>query len=241
MADTLIWAHRGDSVNAPENTLPAFASAIDARADGIELDVRRTRDGVVVISHDVSADRCSDGKGRVCDLTLAELRGFDFSHGKNMGYPVRIATLEEALALVKPSGLLLNIELKGDGPEDAGLIQAVLELVSAADMGGRVVYSSFEMRQLAALRERDTGARIAILFDIGSRAPWGAARELKAEAMHAPAIRLRTRSFIDRCRTESMNVRVWTLDRPQGMRRALALGVDGIITNDPRGAMVVRG
>ena len=119
---TKIFAHRGASGYAPENTLEAFALAMDIGADGIELDVQMTKDGEVVVIHDETINRVSDGKGRVKDYTLVQLREFSFDNHMECYGHVSIPTLKEVLELVRPSKMDENGNLlvsdfgrKGDG------------------------------------------------------------------------------------------------------------------------------
>ena len=104
---TKIFAHRGASGYAPENTLEAFALAMDIGADGIELDVQMTKDGEVVVIHDETINRVSDGKGRVKDYTLVQLREFSFDNHMECYGHVSIPTLKEVLELVRPSKMPL--------------------------------------------------------------------------------------------------------------------------------------
>lgn len=112
MKQVKVFAHRGASHYAPENTLPAFALAAEQGADGIELDVHLTKDGELVVIHDEKLDRTTNGTGWVKDYTLAELKTFCADNHLS-GYPdARIPTLREVLELIRPTGLLVNIELK---------------------------------------------------------------------------------------------------------------------------------
>ena len=108
----LIWGHRGASGYAPENTLPAFKMAADMGADGVELDIQMTKDGVIVVCHDETIDRTSSGKGWLKDFTFDELRRLDFSNGNTAYEGVQIPTMEEVFDLLEPTGLLINIEIK---------------------------------------------------------------------------------------------------------------------------------
>ena len=112
MKQIKIYAHRGASAYAPENTLPAFQAAMEQGADGIELDVHLSRDGELVVIHDEELDRTTNGTGLVKDHTLAELKKLCADNGMSGYGDVRIPTLQEVLELVKPSGMLVNIELK---------------------------------------------------------------------------------------------------------------------------------
>lgn len=107
-----IWAHRGASAHAPENTLPAFELAVEQGADGVELDVHLTADGHLVVTHDETIDRCSDGTGAIASLTLEQLRAFDFSAGWEGFAGTRIPTLREVYELLHPTDLTINVELK---------------------------------------------------------------------------------------------------------------------------------
>ena len=109
---TKIFAHRGASGYAPENTLEAFALAMEMGADGIELDVQLTKDGEVVVIHDEVIDRVSNGKGLVKDYTLVQLRKFSFDNHMEGYENISIPTLKEVLELVKASKMEVNIELK---------------------------------------------------------------------------------------------------------------------------------
>ena len=140
---TKVFAHRGASGYAPENTLEAFALAGEQGAQGIELDVQLTKDGEVVVIHDETIDRVSTGKGAVRDYTLEELRRFSFHNHKKEYEGVQIPTLREVLEQVKPGGMEVNIELKTGIYWYPGLEEKTVELVKAAGMENRVIYSSF--------------------------------------------------------------------------------------------------
>ena len=138
-----VWAHRGVSAHAPENTLPAFAAALEMPVEGIELDVHLTADGVAVVCHDERIDRTSDGSGSIADMTLGELRAFDFSQVEGKDFAAfascRIPTLDEVLALAAPSGKRVNIELKTDENPYPGIEETVLGIIRAHGMEDRVV------------------------------------------------------------------------------------------------------
>ena len=108
-AHPLIWGHRGASGHAPENTLPAFKMAADMGADGVELDIQMTSDGVIVVCHDETIDRTSSGAGWLKDFTFDELRRLDFSNGNSAYEGTKIPSMEEVLDLLDPTGLTINI------------------------------------------------------------------------------------------------------------------------------------
>ena len=118
-----IWAHRGSSAYAPENTLEAFALAAEMNADGIELDVHLTSDKKLAVCHDERIDRTSDGSGRIADLTLTEIQRFSFNAGFGETYKnVMLPTLEDVYKLIAPSALTVNVELKATGDEFLKLV-----------------------------------------------------------------------------------------------------------------------
>ena len=109
---TKVWAHRGASAYAPENTLEAFLLAAEQGADGVELDVQLTKDGEMVVVHDEEIDRVSDGSGFVKDYTLAELKNLNFNKTHLEYQNVKIPTLREVYEALKPTGMTINVELK---------------------------------------------------------------------------------------------------------------------------------
>ena len=114
----LVFAHRGASAYAPENTLPAFALAANMNAFGVELDVHRTKDGQIAVIHDERIDRVSDGTGKVSELTLEELRQYSFRAGFGDRFgQVDIPTLDEVYELLGPRGLYVNVEIKDSGTD----------------------------------------------------------------------------------------------------------------------------
>ena len=139
---TKIFAHRGASAYAPENTLEAFSMAMEQGADGIELDVQLTKDGEAVVIHDETIDRVSDGKGYVKDYTLKELKAFSFNNHMETYAGTRIPTLQEVLELVKPGEMKVNIELKTGIFWYPDIEEKVLEIVTKNEMESRVIYSS---------------------------------------------------------------------------------------------------
>ncbi|MDE6182363.1 MAG: glycerophosphodiester phosphodiesterase, partial [Eubacteriales bacterium] len=143
MINTKIFAHRGASAYAPENTMEAFKLAIKQNADGIEIDVHLTKDNHVVVIHDETIDRVSNGKGFVRDYTLEELRQFSYNYNFNQYENVKIPTLEDVLELIKPTNLILNIELKTNFLWYENIEEIVLSIVDKFEMQDRIIYSSF--------------------------------------------------------------------------------------------------
>ena len=150
----MMAAHRGDKDCRPENTLPAFRHAIELGADGIETDIHQTKDGILVMMHDHDVDRTTDGHGRVCDMTLEEIKKLDAGIKKGEEYRgTRVPTFEEFLDLVEPyPDLLLNLELK-DYPNVEGDIcystaDKLIEAVERRGMGERIMINCFSWKVL---------------------------------------------------------------------------------------------
>ena len=161
---TEIFAHRGASGYAPENTLEAFRLAMEQGADGIELDVHLTKDGEVVVIHDETLDRTSDGQGKVRDYTLEELKKFSFHNHIEKYKGVQIPTLKEVLDLVENSSMKVNIELKTGIYWYEGIEEKTMEIVKNKKMEGRVIYSSFNHYSIQKILEQDIHAETAYLF-----------------------------------------------------------------------------
>ena len=229
-----IWAHRGASDVAPENTLPAFELAVRRGADGIELDVQRTADGHLVVCHDETVERTSDGQGAIVDLTLAQLRSLDFSAGMD-GFPgTRIPLLAEVLELMRPTNLLVNVELKDSEEAYPGMADEALRLAADLGMSERVLWSSFNHQTLRAIRDADPDARTGVLVVEPLVDIWHYAERLGAQAVHPYFRSLRFMpDAVDRCHAGGVQVNVWTVNTPEQLADMTALGVDAVISNVP--------
>jgi len=228
----LVFAHRGASAYAPENTLPAFALAAEMKAFGVELDVHLTKDGKIVVTHDGEISRVSDGTGKIADYTLAELRKFNFGvkwadkYGK-----VDIPTLDEVYELLAPTGLYVNVELKAGGE---AFVKKVYDCAAAHQMTERVLYSSFNHWNLTDMLAYDGDAFVAPLYGtdivkpIDYAALWGA----KAIHPHYHQI-LNHPEILTRAAETGIRVHPWTVDDPTAIRTLKNLGIDAVISNTP--------
>ncbi len=229
-------AHRGASGTFPENTLSAFRAAIDADAAMCELDVQLTRDGAVVVIHDDTVERTTDGKGEVAEMTLAELQRLDagarFRNGAVKGE--RIPTLDEVFA-VTAGRCGLNIELKAGGLE-----HQVAQIMQARDAFGDSIVSSFDLEYLKKIQQLHFNIRIALLAD---EKPVDLM--INAVAMRAHAINPRwdmvTADLCKAAHERSLKVYTWTVDADARMRALMECGVDGIMTNYPERLRTVLG
>jgi glycerophosphoryl diester phosphodiesterase len=241
----MVFAHRGGSRLAPENTIAAFDRAVAEGADGLELDVRLARDGEVVVCHDATVDRTTDGSGPVASMTARELAaldaGYHFSdgdgsrafRGKGIGIPTlrQIATRYRAQRLV--------VEMKEDNP---ALVHAVLDVLRAADAIARTCLGSFHLAALEEARRVEPGVatsaaqrevRWALYRSWVGLFP----RTVPYSAVQVPerreATQVVTPRFVRAAHRAGVEVHVWVVDEPADMQRLLSWGVDGLITDRP--------
>lgn len=233
MNKTLIWAHRGASGYAPENTLEAFQKAIDMEADGIELDVQMTKDGRLVVIHDETINRVSNGKGLVKDFTYEELIQFNV----NKKFPelgkVKIPTLEEVYLLLKDTKLYINVELKNGIIFYENLEEKVLELTSKMELCDRVIYSSFNHYSVLKLKELDPLVKTGFLYEDGYLDMPEYAKKHHVEALHPALYNLQYPNFIKDCKSRGIDIRVWTVNKVEDMKKLFKHEIQGIITNYP--------
>lgn len=222
----LVIAHRGASGHRPENTLPAYELAVELGADMIEVDLHRTRDGAVVVTHDEDL-RGLGGAGEIADATLAEVRALDAGGG------AQVPTLAELLDGFG-SRIALNLEIKrGTRADYPGIEEVTLAAVEGRGLLGRTLFSSFYDPVLARLRALSARARIGLLISRRFPDQWAVrARRLGAEALH-PELALVTGELVRAAHGEGLAVHVFTADAPDDLARLVDLGVDGIFTNHP--------
>ncbi|MEL7609426.1 MAG: glycerophosphodiester phosphodiesterase [Bacillota bacterium] len=237
---TQVYAHRGASGYAPENTIAAFRRAIDMGADGIELDVHLSRDGRLVVIHDETVDRTSNGRGYVRDKTLKELRELDFSFGVDGFAGEKIPTLEEVYALLTPTGLKINVEIKSDIVLYPGIESALVELQKQAGMAGRILYSSFNHYSLRTLRSFDPGCKIGLLYSGILADPWVYAKYMDANALHPQFRALLMPGLFENCLKEGLELNVWTVNTPEYLEKCIGAGCTAVITNYPDVARGIR-
>ena len=232
-AEPVITAHRGDSIRAPENTLAAFSAAIAAHASFSELDVQRTRDGLVVVLHDGDLMRMAGDPRKIGELTAVELATIDV--GRKFGAAFRgehVPSLEAVIALAR-GRMKVNVELKYNGP-DPGLAAAVVEVLRRNNFLDQVVITSLSaaaLKQIKAIEPRLTTGMI-IAAAVGDVARADADFLSLNSARATPAV-------IGRAHAAGKQVHVWTVNRAEVMLRMIERGVDNIITDDPALALRV--
>jgi glycerophosphoryl diester phosphodiesterase len=229
----IVFAHRGFSSIAPENTMIAFEKALGFGATGIELDVQLSRDGEVMICHDEKLDRTTNGHGLLVQYTRAELQQLDAGSWFSPHFAgVRIPTLMEVLELLQGRSTILNIELKTGIVDYPELEESVLELTHRYGMHERTIYSSFNHYSMKKLKEVDATARIALLYIAGLYEPWQYAKQLGADAIHPLYYNIRP-ELVTLSHSVGIKVNPYTVDQESDLKRMVQCGVDGIITNYP--------
>ncbi len=235
-----VWAHRGASGYAPENTMEAYILAHQYGADGIELDVQLSKDDELVVIHDEKIDRTSNGKGLVRNYSLRQLRSFTYNRTKPEHVRAPIPTLREVLAYVSGTGMMLNIELKTGLYFYPGIEQKTVAMVKEFGMSDRVIYSSFNHYSLRTVREIDPDAQIGLLHDVGFIDVPEYAVKLGANALHPRWQCLMYPDYLEGCRRNNIQINTWTINKEDLMRQMCEAGVHAIITNYPDRAIQVR-
>jgi glycerophosphoryl diester phosphodiesterase len=241
-------AHRGASALAPENTLEAFRTAVEAGAGGLELDVHLTSDGQVVVIHDETVERTTDGTGAVAGMTLEELRMLDAGHNFSpeggsaspyRGQGLRIPTLGEVFR--EFPGVVVNIDMKADRP---GIEAVVLGVLREGSAGGRVLVVSSSRGAVGRFR-RISGGSVSTGASRWETGVFYVLSKLRLERLLRPAydalqvplwhrgIPLVSRRFLEAAHASGVRVDVWTINAADEMHRLLDLGVDVIMTDRP--------
>ena len=248
MKTPLIIGHRGASAVAPENTMAAFRAAIVAGAEGIEFDVRLTRDGVPVIVHDSTLRRTAGLAARVADLDWAELKHVDvgswFTRGGNSFPNETIPSLEELLTLFESNDLLIFLEMKCESrSEHLALAEACCRLLNDHSLKERVIVECFDLSALTIVKNIDPEIKTAALFEpafsMSDQRILDKATEAGASVL-APHHRLARQSLVEKAKLAGLQVVIWTVDDPSWITRARSTGIDALITNDPAAMLAHR-
>jgi len=263
-ARPLVFAHRGFGDLGPDNSLYAVERALDAGVDGVDLDGQLTKDGELVIFHDLSVDRLTAGTGRVRDKTLAEMLALDL--GPKYRSPVQgayVHTFEDFLEKVKGRGKILMVELKVPGPGHTGIEERAVEIIRKHDAHRDVVLSSFNPLVLWRVKRLDPAVRTALIFmdtnwnpelmaeikpeDLVNL-PWPLRQEWIRRAVRKivrPDL-LSINHEVDEAVTSRLIAKgwpafIWTVDEEPAIRAALAKRPYGVISDQPVRARQVRG
>ncbi len=224
-----IFAHRGASAHAPENTIAAFELAREQGANAIELDVKLSADEIPVVIHDSTVDRTTNGSGSVANLPLASLQELDAGDGQ------RIPTLDEVFAAVGQD-LYINVELTNYGTPNDALIDKVVAVIEKHALQERIIFSSFFAKNLIRAGQLLPNTPRGLLALPGVLGFWARAFGFRAkdyQAIH-PSIRNVNGKMIARAHQRGQRVHVWTVNAADEMRQLAAWDVDGIFTDDPK-------
>ena len=239
----IIFAHRGASAHAPENTLAAFELAVQQGADGIELDAKLTADGKVVIIHDPTVERTTGASGRVKDMSLVELRSLDVGNFFSEKYQnEKIPTLEEVFEAVGKR-TFINVELTNYSSPRDHLVESVCALVKKFGLQKRVLFSSFLPSNLSHARRYLPDVPTGLLALNGLLGLWSRSFGFafgKYDALH-PNIKNATQQQIYFAPRLKKRIHVWTVNTEADLRRLFKWGVDGVFTDDSQLALKVRG
>lgn len=220
MNKVFIIAHRGALAYEPENTLRAIKRALDFGADFVEVDVRLSRDGHVVVIHDERVDRTTNGRGYVKDMTLDQLRRLDAGFGE------KTPTLEEALDTVKERAILI-IEIKV--PE---VVEKVVRTLEEKGMTGEVIVSSFYQGAVKRVKNLNPKIKTGIIYSFRPLKSDRLATEVGAEVLF-PNYRYVDKTMVKEAHKQGLAIYPWTIDDPDEAKRLLKTGVDGVATNKP--------
>ncbi|MFD1018580.1 glycerophosphodiester phosphodiesterase [Thalassobacillus hwangdonensis] len=236
----MIYAHRGASKLAPENTMPAFELAFHAGADGIETDVQLTKDGVPVLIHDETVRRTSNGTGFVQDHTLEDIKKLDFGSWFSSKFSdTPIVTLEQFLVWVKGKNLKINVELKTDKIPYEGIEQKVYDLLLNYELLGDTVISSFNLDSIKAFHDIDPKVETAFLTSKNRNDLTTYAKSQGASCLHLK-YRLINKTTMKAARKAKMPVRTYTVNRPMQFKKCFKMKCAGIFTDVPHLAIEYR-
>lgn len=227
-----IWGHRGAYSSAPENTLIGFQMAAQMSADGVELDIQLTKDREIVVIHDETVDRTSDGQGWVKDFTLSEIKKLNFNK-RGLVEPLfmEVPTLAEVLELLGPTGLAINIELKTGVIYYNGIERLALKEVEKYGMSDRVVWSSFNHYSVQNIKRLEPTSKTALLCGGGILVTGEQCEKVGAEALHPGVHMLHYAALAEDCRKRGILIRPWTVMNDDDLKLAENLGVDAVIVN----------
>lgn len=221
------YAHRGASEYAPENTLSSFYLGLLMGADGIETDVQKTKDGELILFHDSTVDRVSDGVGNVSDYTFEEIRKLKIYGNATTGYYDKVITLREFLEKFSSYDITFAIELKG-----AGVNKETLEMIKEFGIMDKTTFTSFQYDYIKEIKELDKTARVGWLVKEVTEETIEKLKEIGGEEM-APQAAPLTEEIVKKLRDEGFGVRAWGLTSVALMKKMCDLEVDGMTVNFP--------
>jgi len=242
-SNVLVIAHRGGAGLMPENTLASFKNGIALKSDFIEMDAHLTKDGVPVIIHDPSLERTTDGFGQISNLTLAQLQTYNAA-AKSLSVTSKetIPTFAQVLDLAKPANVKVEVEIKVSAQgRYQGIEQKMIDEIVARDMTDRVQISSFNMDVIKEVKALNPKIKTVALMSVDYFRAYDVntpktiidhVTSLGAEIIAVNKDYLNAQ-LVQEARARRVAVEVWTVDNESDMKKFIALGVDGIISNRP--------
>ncbi len=221
------YAHRGASEYAPENTLSSFYLGLIQGANGIETDVQKTKDGVLVLFHDDTLDRVSNKQGKLCDYTWDELKDIKIYGSCTTGFYDRIITLHEFLEKFSEYDINFAIELKG-----ADVEKETLEMLKEFGIMKKTTFTSFQYDYIKKIKELDSSARVGWLTSSIDDETINSLLKIGGEEI-APKAEFVTEELMKKWRNSGLSVRAWGVFNIALMKKMCALGVDGMTVNFP--------
>ncbi|MDW7672959.1 MAG: glycerophosphodiester phosphodiesterase [Bacillota bacterium] len=237
---TKIFGHRGAAGTHPENTLLSFTEAIEVGADGIELDLQQSQEGVLVVIHDETVDRTTDGTGWVKDMSIKELKQLNASSWFSHSLPrEEIPTLEEVFDLTNSADVILNIELKNGLVQYRGIEEQLFSLIKKYRIEERVIISSFNHYSIVTFNKLAPHVDTAVLVMEGLYKPWEYTATVGAKGLHCywPTA---TAETINYSQEKGIAVRPFTVNEEGKIRELISLNCDGLITDVPKLAIDAR-
>lgn len=233
MKKVTIYGHRGASRYAPENTFASYNKAVEMGADGIEIDVHKSKDGYLIVCHDERVDRTTNGKGLIKELTLKEIKNLDAGSWFSKEYQgQQIPILEEVLEFVKRKDILLNIEIK-NGPIFYDKIEEdIVNQVKAYGLVEQTIISSFNHYSLAHIKNIAKEFKTGILYIAGMIEPWNYAKKVGASAIH-PLFLTINREIVKESQINGIMVNPFTVNGEEELKLMKAFNVDSVITDCP--------
>lgn len=241
MSHINVISHRGANIYAPQNTLPAFKKSLEIGIDGFETDVHITKDGQLVLCHNYTIDSTSDGKGSISQMTLDQLKKYDFgSYFSPRFAGTRIPTMDEFLTFVEDADIsVLNIELKSPKENETEIVSETIRLVKEHGLFEKLIISSFDPKLVFEAKLIDEDCKTGFLYSVNRktalpmlRHPIDFARNLYVDALHPQNIFV-SEKYVYEAHEAGLLVNTWTVNSIRDIEKMIRCGVDGIITNYP--------
>lgn len=237
---SLIFAHRGSAGTHPENTMAAYIEAERVGADGLEMDVHLTKDNQLVVIHDDTVNRTTNGSGMVRNHTLAELKKLDAGSWFSPSFQLeKIPTLKEVLEFIQNNKMILNIELKYATLDYVDFEEKVIQAVEAYNLVDRVIISSFNHEGLKKVNELQPKIECAALYMERLFEPWHYVKTFGAKAIHS-YVKTTDANMIHKAKANNIAVRVFTVNQTAQLHYFIQANFPAIITDYPKKALDIR-